>query len=89
MLKLTYIKTLWKYKSSIASTACHFEALSSYAPKLKFDNPFWISDYTINCLRNESYEVKQLKFAPQLDKSSSFEKCKSVTSPGCVNYIGY
>ena len=31
MLKLTYIKVLWKYLSSIASTACHFRALKCYA----------------------------------------------------------
>ena len=31
MLKLTYIKALWKYLSPIASTACHFRALKSNA----------------------------------------------------------
>ena len=34
MLKLTYTKALWKYLSSIASTACHFRASKSYAPKI-------------------------------------------------------
>ena len=48
--------------------------------KFKFDNPFWISDYTIYDSRivfrlctkqgvgGKSQEGKQLKFPPQLDK---------------------
>ena len=28
------MKALWKYLSSIASTACHFQALKNYAPKI-------------------------------------------------------
>ena len=47
MLKLTYIKALSKYLSSIPSTACHFRAFKRNAPKLKFDDLFWISDYII------------------------------------------
>ena len=33
MSKLTYIKALWKYPSSIASTACHYWELKSNVPK--------------------------------------------------------
>ena len=56
MLKITYIKALWKYLSSIASTACHFQAFKNYAPKFKFDNLFRISDYTVQ------FKIQEIAF---------------------------
>ena len=36
-----------RYLSPKDSTACHFLSIKVMHQKLKFDNPFWISDYTI------------------------------------------
>ena len=52
ILKLAYMKALWKYLSSIASTACHFQELKVMHQKFKFDNLFWISDDKIYDSRN-------------------------------------
>ena len=74
MLKLTYIKALWKYLSSIAN----FQALKSKNLNLTICFGSWIIQFKIQEIvfkfftqqstGRKSQRDKQLKFAPQLNK---------------------
>ena len=83
MLKLTYIKVLWKYLSSKSSTACHFRALKVLCTKnlnltIRFEYNFSNQEMAFRlCTKQSSggknQEDKQLKLAPWLDKFALME----------------
>ena len=84
MLKLTYIKALWKYLSSIVSTACHFQTLKSYAPKTKIWQSVW--DFQIIDPLLFLVIPKSQKLAVKTLPLSTFSKLIPLSSIGKRSY---